>query len=35
MARPRHFSRVGPVLRNVGGVKRQSFLNVVTIGNEH
>ena len=35
MVRARHFSSAGPVLRNVGGVKYQPFLNVVTTGNEH
>ena len=35
MVRARHFSSAGPVLRNVGGVKCQQFLNVVTIGKEH
>ena len=34
MVRARHFSIAGPVLRNVGGVKCQPFLNLVTIGNE-
>ena len=33
MVRARHFSSAGGMLRNVGGVKCQPFLNAVTIGN--
>ena len=35
MVRARHFSSMVPVLRNVGGVKCQSFLKIVTTGNGH
>ena len=35
MVRARHFCSAGPVVHNVGGVKCQPFLNVVTTGNKH
>ena len=35
MVRARHFSSVGPVVHNVGGVKSQPFLKRNTTGNEH
>ena len=38
IVRAKHFSSVGPVLRNVGGVKCEPFLkhsNIVTTGNGH
>ena len=35
MVRARHFSSAGVVLHNVGEVKCQPFINVVTSGNEH
>ena len=34
MVRAIHFSSMGPVVRNVGGVKCQPF-SIVTTGNEH